>query len=247
MEWIHQFYEKQFQLMKGNGSGIEANHEEKLNKVETFADRPFRSILELGAGSGEFSVTAAKRGYNVTAVELVPTLVKHMRKLQQEYVLKGKLSTVCDDFYQLELSETYDVVCYLDGFGIGGDQDQRRLLKRISEWLNSDGCALIDIYTPWYWSSNAGQEMKFGSASRKYNYDFAGSRMLDTWFDSDNKQITQSLKCYSPKDLQLLLETTGLKLVDIQPGGAMDYETWEYWENAPLGEAMSYMAKLVKG
>lgn len=40
---------------------------------------------------------------------------------------------------------------YIDGFGIGEDADQLRILKRINGWLNEDGYALRDIYEPNYW------------------------------------------------------------------------------------------------
>lgn len=169
-------------------TGIEA-YVNTLAKVEAYARRPFNAILELGTGSGEFAITAAKKGYHVTAVELVPSLVKHMEKLQKKHMLKGDLTSICGEFYQIELNQTFDMVCYLDGFGTGDDQDQKRLLQRISKWLKSDGCVFIDIYTPWYWSKHAGQEIQFGSLSRKYDYDFARSRMLDSWFDEKNNPL----------------------------------------------------------
>ncbi|MFJ7973541.1 SAM-dependent methyltransferase [Psychrobacillus sp. NPDC096389] len=246
MEWVKNFYDKQFRLYAEGLTGPNEEHEEILTKIETLASKPFQSILELGAGGGEFAITAAKKGYDVTAVELVPSRVDFMRKLKSEHDLIGDLEILEEDFYEIELSKSFDVVCYLDGFGVGEDQDQRKLLKRMGKWLKPDGCILIDIYTPWYWASVAGQEMMVGSKPRKYDFDFMGCRMLDTWFDGDEK-VTQSLRCYSPQDLNMLLEDIGLKLVDIKPGGAMNYTTWEYHENVELGEAMSYMVKLVPG
>ncbi|SES13756.1 bifunctional 2-polyprenyl-6-hydroxyphenol methylase/3-demethylubiquinol 3-O-methyltransferase UbiG [Psychrobacillus sp. OK032] len=243
MEWVKNFYDKQFQLYKEGLTGPNEEHEEILTKIETLASKPFRSILELGAGGGEFAITAAKKGYAVSAVELVPSRIDYMKKLKSEHNIIGELEIIEGDFYEVELQKTFDVICYIDGFGIGNDQDQRKLLKRMSGWLKLDGCILIDIYTPWYWASVAGQQMRVGNKHRKYDFDFMQCRMLDTWFDGD-EAVTQSLRCYSPQDLRLLLEDSGLTLVDIKPGGAMDYKTWEYHENVNLNEAMSYMAKL---
>ncbi|QFF99134.1 class I SAM-dependent methyltransferase [Psychrobacillus glaciei] len=245
MEWVKNFYDKQFQLYKDGFKGPNEEHEEILTKIETFASRPFQSILELGAGGGEFAITAAKKGYDVTAVELVTSRIDYMKKLKSELRLIGDLEIIEGDFYKVELDKSFDVICYIDGFVIGDDQDQHKLLKRLSNWLKPDGCILIDIYTPWYWASVAGQKMRTGSTLRKYDFDFMNCRMLDTWFDEDGK-VTQSLRCYSPQDLKMLLENTDLMLVDIKPGGAMNYKTWEYHENVDLNEAMSYMVKLVK-
>lgn len=244
MEWVKKFYDKQFRLYEEGLTGPNEEHEEILAKIENLASKPFQSILELGAGGGEFAITAAKRGYDVTAVELVSSRVDYMRKLKIEHNLIGDLEILEGDFYEVGLSKSFDVVCYIDGFGIGEDQDQRKLLKRMSKWLKPDGCILIDIYTPWYWAHVAGQEMKIGSKLRKYDFDFMGCRMLDTWFDGEEK-VTQSLRCYSPQDLNMLLEDTGLTLLDIKPGGAMDYMTWKYHEYVDLDKAMSYMVKLV--
>ncbi|WP_067724731.1 hypothetical protein [Oceanobacillus damuensis] len=90
--------------------------------------------------------------------------------------------------------------------------------------------------------------MRAGSAHRKYDFNYKGNRMLDTWWQKNNpdKRFTQSLRCYSPMDLMLLLEGTGLKLADIKPGGALNYDTLEYKDSVPLGESMSYMVKLVR-
>ncbi|GGA28534.1 SAM-dependent methyltransferase [Psychrobacillus lasiicapitis] len=244
MEWVKNFYDKQFRLYEEGLTGPNEEHEEILTKIENLASKPFQSILELGAGGGEFAITAAKKGYDVTAVELVPSRIDYMKKLKSEHHLIGDLEIIEGDFYKVELSKTFDVICYIDGFGIGEDQDQQTLLNRMSKWLKPDGCILIDIYTPWYWVSVSGQEMRIGSKLRNYDFDFWGCRMLDTWFDGEEK-VTQSLRCYSPPDLNMLLKDTGLTLVDIKSGGAMIYTTGEYHENVDLGEAMSYMVKLV--
>jgi len=44
--------------------------------------------------------------------------------------------------YDVDIGGPFDAVCYWDGFGIGDDQDQRRLLRRIAGWLAPDGRAL---------------------------------------------------------------------------------------------------------
>jgi len=162
------------------------------------------------------------------------------------YGITENFQSICGDFYEIVLDDFFDLVYYMDGFGIGTDNDQIKLLKRIHHWLKPNGTALIDIYTPWYWSKTAGQVMTFNNFTRKYDFDFHHNRMLDTWTNKQNEQFTQSLRCYSPADLEIILHGTGLKLDSIVPGGTMNYESNEYIENAELGEAMMYMAKLVK-
>lgn len=249
MKWVKNFYEKQYSLFEADRpeTGIDSYHRDLVSKLEKHAHHPLNTMLELGAGTGEVAMAAAQKGYDVTAVELVPKLVNKMKEIQTNDRFKGNFTPICGDFYDIEHRITYDLVYYLDGFGVGSDHDQKRLLHRINNWLKPDGCALIDIYTPWYWSKHAGQEMHFNRFSRKYDYDFIAARMLDTmWSNSTPESITQTLRCYTPADLNMLLENTGLKMVDIIPGGSFNYKTWEYKEQVSLDESMSYMAKLEK-
>jgi len=90
--------------------------------------------------------------------------------------------------------------------------------------------------------------MEFGNISRRYEFDANGCRMLDTWWlnDQAENQITQSLRCYSPADLTLLMKNIELDLVHCEPGGEMNYENWQYTEQVALGKAMTFMAKLQK-
>jgi SAM-dependent methyltransferase len=164
-----------------------------------------------------------------------------------EHLSQGDLTVLQADFYSVELPNRFDVVCYWDGFGIGTDSDQRRLLARIASWLAPGGCALIDINTPWYWAQAAGQEMRFGDVVRRYAFDALGCRMLDRWWPVDDEQgaVTQSLRCYSPADLQLLLQGTGLAIQAVEPGGAVDYAAKQYRDRVPLEQAMQYVAHLV--
>jgi len=156
------------------------------------------------------------------------------------------MEPVLADFYGIEPGSKFDVVCYFDGFGIGEDDDQRRLLRRIAGWLKCDGSALIEVYAPRYWATVAGTEMHFDDASRRYEFDMVGSRLLDTWWPNGRPEeaAIQSLRCYAPVDLPLLLRGTGLRLGGVLPGGAVDRASGEYRSQVALEQAMSYLVAL---
>ena len=80
-------------------------------------------------------------------------------------VERGSLRSIAGDFYEVDPGGPFDVVAYFDGFGIGDDEDQRRLLHRIDGWLTIEGCALIDILTPGYFAKTAGNEEEFPEGS----------------------------------------------------------------------------------
>jgi len=246
MSWVKDFYAKQDEWAGVSRDPITEMHRRNADAVQRLAGGKIGAVLELGAGGGQNAAALADLGYSVTAIELVPAVAENARKLALQ-TRKGHLRVIVGDFYEVELAEHFDVVCYWDGFGVGSDEDQRRLLGRIAAWLAPGGCMLLDVYTPWYWARAAGREMEFGGVRRKYSFDAEGSRMLDTWWPvgRELKAATQSLRCYSPDDLRLLLAGTGLALDVVEPRGSYDQDADRFVADAPLGECMQYLAKIV--
>ncbi|WP_433479580.1 methyltransferase domain-containing protein [Spirillospora sp. CA-142024] len=181
-----------------------------------------------GSGYGATAAAAAKAGFAVTAVE-----VSDRADLSGELVRNvapGSLTVHKADFYEVDLPDRYDVVCYWNGFGVGTDDDQRRLLVRIaSEWLRPGGVALIDVFNPFVWARWDGdQEHRTPDAAAGYDreldertlFDPVTCTAIDTWWEtsSPDQRISQVLRCYTPADLGLLLAGTGLALKRIVVG-----------------------------
>lgn len=249
MNWVEDFYSKQEEWLGVYTSEVNEYHRNKALALQSLAGVAPKSVLELGAGGGQTAFATSQLGYTVTAIELLerPTL---FAKSLSEKATGGSMRVIKDDFYSVQLDESFDIVCYWDGFGIGEDIDQVRLLRRVEQWLKPDGIALLDIYSPWYWSRVSGTEMSFDTVKRRYEFIAKDSRMIDRWWMLGNEEqnVAQSLRCYSPADLKLLLRDTGLFLVEdeILPGGAVDYEAGTYEESVPLDKCMQYTVKLIK-
>lgn len=244
MNGVYDFYEKQ-DAWSGLG-GWEVNDLNRANAADIihFMGKPTGSVLELGAGGGQNAAASAQAGLTVTAIELIPALAEKTRKITANL----DVTVINGDFYTVQIDQTFDAVTYWDGFGIGEDADQVRLLKRIHNWLKPDGVALIDVYTPWYWEKAAGRQMPFGEVERVYGYDSVGNRMLDTWWHKDRRddKVMQSLRCYAPDELAELLTEAGLQLVSTKAKGAYYPDENRFDALAPLEEAMSYLAVIKK-
>ena len=80
--------------------------------LAAFSDATFRPedrVLEIGPGTGHYTVELARRVANVTAVEHSPEMVAQLhRRLQREGV--GNCSVIEGEFVQTPLPSTYDVV-----------------------------------------------------------------------------------------------------------------------------------------
>ena len=241
MHWSHSFYARQDALIGSVRADIHPFHTSLAARVTAHRGHP-GSLLELGAGGGQFAVAAALAGHTVTALDLYAGGGEQTRKRAEQYGVSVHALTA--DFYTADPGGPFETVCYWDGFGIGTDDEQRFLLSRVAGWLAADGTAYLDVYTPWYWAYHAGFQRQTAGYAQTYGFDASACRMLDTYAPPGEEAFTQSLRCYSPADLRLLLTGTGLALAEVWPGGAYDPEAGVYRPEVPLGECMTYVAVL---
>lgn len=246
MDWVREFYSKQnewFGIYLGN---IEESHHKRAWLVQELADLKSKiKILELGAGGGQTAAAMANLGHDVTMIELLHESAECAQKLARE-LRNGSLSVVEGDFYKYDFQPEFDLICYFDSFGIGSDDDQKILLKRIQSWLKPNGKVIIEIGATWFWARAAGKEIDLGGAMRSYDFDPIGSRLIDRWWLPENpKEVyAQSLRCYTPADLKMLLDDSGLIIKELLPGGTIDFEIMEFVEKSELENAMTYFVLL---
>jgi hypothetical protein len=170
---------------------------------------------------------------------------------------KGSLTVLQADFYTVRLDGRFDVVCCWEVFGLGSDADQRRMLGRIArEWLAPDGSLLMDVYSPIRPARDADTQETLpplpgvtGSVEmiERCHFDPVHCRWIDEWRPTaePGKALAQTLRCYTPADLLLLLEGTGLALKRIEvDGAALDFQTDAITTSGPLMKAWSYLAQL---
>jgi SAM-dependent methyltransferase len=246
VDWVANFYAKQYEWADWRHRWSAFNPDRRDPRVDAVTrhagSEPLR-ILELGSGTGTTAAALAVAGHDVVAIELQAELAAHTQELAA-MVTGGSLRAIAGDFYETEPPGKFDVVAYFDGFGIGSDDDQRRLLRRIARWLTPGGCALVDILAPWYWVRQSGNEEEFPMGSGIWyldGFDAEGCRMTERMWriGHGEEAVTQSLRCYSPADLRLLLEETGLSVLDVEP-----FTDEAYGEPCELADAMLYLAAL---
>lgn len=247
MDWVKNFYDAQNEWFGVYLGGVEESHRERAALMNEMTSNKAKRILELGAGGGQTAIALAELGHEVSTVELLEESVLHAQKLSHQ--MKVDVAVQQGDFYTIDYSKPFDLICYFDSFGIGKDEDQRRLLKRIATWLKPEACVIIEVGATWHWAGIAnGRTMDLGACFRAYNFDVKNSTLIDSWWRKDDPDVVvrQYLRCYTPVDFKLLLEGTGLKLVEIEAGGRVDYEEMEFIKKAELEEAMTYYVKLCK-
>ncbi len=255
-DWTRDFYD-QASVWWGPDPQPPGVHEERVGIVKRLGGRGAKRVLDLGAGSGYTAAALADGGYTVVAVESSPARARHAQEPARAG-RRGSLTFVEADFHTVQLAERFDVVCLWEVFGLGSDADQRRLLRRISrEWLAPDGCVLLDVYCPFRPARDAGTAVQLaplegvpGSVEmlERCHFDPLHCRWIDEWEPTaaPEQALAQAVRCYTPADLLLLLEGTGLALKRIEVEGVvLDVFANTVVQSGPLMEAWIYLAQLV--
>ncbi|MEU5870726.1 class I SAM-dependent methyltransferase [Glycomyces sp. NPDC047369] len=256
MEWAKDFYSRTGRWWGEAESGIGPRDRTRVERFHAICGPGPHRVLELGCGYGNTAAAFADAGHRVTAVELTDRADYAQAHAERS---GGRLDVVRGDFYEVPVAGPFDAVTYWNGFGIGTDADQRRLLRRIATWLAPGGTALIDVYNPLVWARWDGDtEVLHPAPERGYRhelhqrlaYDPVAAVAVDSWWDAAEPEhvITQRLRCYSPADLHLLLEGTGLALTGIEAGGEARDLTADHASDAGmLRQHHEYLAVLAHG
>jgi SAM-dependent methyltransferase len=255
LEWVKDFY-TQAGIWWGPDPQELGVHETRVKTVERLCGPGLKRILELGAGPGATAAAMADAGHSVVAIELSPTRAQYARDLAKIPRL-GSLTVLEADFYNVELNRRFDIICCWETFGIGRDGDQRRLLERMAhDWLDPQGCVLMDVYNPTKPIREAGTERRLsplkgvpGSVEmiNRCTFDALQCRWIDEWqpVAEPDKTLAQSIRCYTPVDFKLLLEGSGLSVKHMEVDGkSLAFDDDAIITSGPLMDAWCYLVQL---
>jgi SAM-dependent methyltransferase len=255
--WAKGFY-TQAGIWWGTDPQDAGTHHARVETVARLCGPGARRVLDLGTGSGHTAAALADAGHAVVGVEFSPTAIGYAQELLA-LPRKGALAILEGDYYTIELEGRFDVLCWWQGFGLGSDADQRRVLGRIAhEWLAPGGSALIEVYNPIWAARHAGREVRLAALegvpgsvamTERWHFDPIYSRWIDEWepVADPEEALAQTVRCYTPADLLLLLEGTGLTLRRVEVNGCeVDFSSHQIGLGGPLMEEWSYLAQLVR-
>lgn len=228
-DWVKDFY-TQAGIWWGDDPQAVGTHTERATIIERLCGKGKKRILDLGAGPGRTAAHLTDLGHDVVAVELNPTDAEFAKQLLQ-VERAGKLEYLQADFYSVELSGKFDVITCWQVFGIGSDTDQHHLLRRIADdWLAPGGSVLVDVYHPVGPMRDSGKEWHLkplagvaGSVEmiERCHYDPVHACWIDEWqpVEKPENTLAQTIRCYTPADLLLLLEGSGLRIQHLEIEG----------------------------
>lgn len=251
MEWVEAFFDRAATWW--GAPGVRASDHERASSLRAAAGDDARTVLHLGAGGGTTVVAEVAAGFEVTAVELAAVRMAHLRALVESEGCSSSVTAVEGSFYEVDVGGPFDAVSCWNGFGVGTDTDQRRLLRRVErEWLAPGAPFVLDVFAPWWWARDAGartvEEHGGVRLVNERDFDPVSNRFRDAWWPegSPEQRIEQGARCYAPADLALLLEGTGLEVASLHVDGAAFDAATPVDTSHPLWSSWEYRAVLVR-
>ena len=110
---------------------------------ETFQLDKSRPVLSLACGEGGIELALARRGFNVTGIDINPTFVYHAREQasQEDLVATFLLADLRQD---APLPDGNGLVCCFDTFGLLSGEVEQTLVAKMTAALARDGIILVD-------------------------------------------------------------------------------------------------------
>jgi SAM-dependent methyltransferase len=104
-------------------------------------------VIDVAAGSGNFTFAAARRGASVLATDFAPGMLDLLRVEAQRNGLSDRVRTAVMDGQQLDVpDESFDVAASI--FGVLFFPDQSRGLRELSRVLVAGGRAVVSTWAP---------------------------------------------------------------------------------------------------
>jgi SAM-dependent methyltransferase len=104
-------------------------------------DKP---ILSCACGEGGIELALARRGFNVTGIDICPTFIHFARSQAAEEGLDNVVFLTADLRADSALPSGFGVVYCFDTFGLLGEEDEQKVLRKMAAALNPGGLLLID-------------------------------------------------------------------------------------------------------
>jgi SAM-dependent methyltransferase len=183
-------------------------------------------ILDIGCGTGRHAIELAKRGYNVTGVDLSESQIARAREKAKEAGLMVDFQNA--DARALPFEDKFDLAIMLceGGFSLmETDEMNFEILKNATKALKSRGkfifTALNGLF-PLFHSVNefykSGQK-EGQSQCKECSFDLETFRDYNTVVFEDDFGNKRELKCneryYVPSEITWFLKTLGFKKIDI--------------------------------
>lgn len=121
------------------------DYEQWVDFIEQRLPNRKSKVLELACGTGNITIEMAKRGHQMTGVDIS----EEMLSIASEKESKYKIKWINQDMKLLQLKDKYDcILCPCDGFNYILDiEELKSIIENIHSYLNDGGLFIFDLST----------------------------------------------------------------------------------------------------
>lgn len=145
------WYKKIWTLDIQNQSWVEDTKRQVDFLIERLDLKGTERVLDLACGFGRHSLELARRGFEVTGVDITPAYIQYAQAQAQAERLPARF--ICADIRDLEWSEQFDVVLNMADGAIGyleSEEENLKTFRVISNALKPGGKHFMDIMNGGY-------------------------------------------------------------------------------------------------
>ena len=149
------WYKKIWTLDIQNQSWVEDTKRQVDFLVEKLGIKGNEKILDLACGFGRHSLELARRGYDVTGVDITPEYVKYATTQAQAENLNARF--ICSDIRDVNFINQFDIVLNMADGAIGyleNEEENLKIFRIISKALKPGGKHFMDIMNGSYAESH---------------------------------------------------------------------------------------------
>ncbi len=144
-EWFRYFFDKLYYETYRPYEDEERNKKEAMFIARALELAPGSRLLDIGCGYARHAVYLARMGYRVTCVDISEYLLEKAQERAKEFGVNLEFLKV--DMRHLDFSEEFDgAYIFFTTFGYFSDEENLKVLKRVSRALRPGGRLLIDIW-----------------------------------------------------------------------------------------------------
>ena len=185
-------------------------------------------VLDLGCGTGKMTLELARRGYDMTGVDISTEMLDIARNEAEAAGLGNDILWLCQDIRDFELYGTVDLtVCCLDTINhLTSPKDVERCFSLVHNYLIPDGLFIFDINGKSKFEDTYGQEVyvmdeedSFCVWQNQYNKKSHLCDFLITVFAQnengsyDRYDEVQTERMYTIRSITKKLKDTGFELI----------------------------------
>jgi 2-polyprenyl-3-methyl-5-hydroxy-6-metoxy-1,4-benzoquinol methylase len=226
--WYVDFFRGDYLNVYGHTFTDERAEKEAAFVARALDLKPGASVLDLCCGQGRHSVQLAKRGFNVTGLDLNPDYVDLTRKAAK--AAKVKVETVAADMREIPFAGKFDAIVNMySSFGyLESEAEDLKVLESAAKALKAGGRILLDMLNrEWAIDNYIQNDWHTGADGTLYverrDLDLATSRMHVHFIVVDSnggrrESIGHVIRLYTLTEMTRLLERAGIRLTAVFGG-----------------------------